>query len=102
MMDVNYFGALYATKAVLDNMKIAKAGSIAFLSSQGGCVGFIGMACYSPTKYALRGLAESLQSEVSQLLILSLHVVHWRGFCAVERNNGNFWNFLLSLLSVWS
>lgn len=63
-MDVNYFGGLYATKAVLNNMKLAKAGTIAFLSSQGGQVGFIGMTAYSPTKYAVRGLAESLRNEV--------------------------------------
>ena len=65
MMNVNYFGAVYATKAVLDNMKKAKSGSIVFLSSQGGQVGFIGMTGYSPTKYALRGFAESLKNEVS-------------------------------------
>ncbi|XP_067928533.1 3-dehydrosphinganine reductase-like [Watersipora subatra] len=64
MMDVNYFGALFTTKAVLDNMKVRKSGSIVFLSSQGAQVGFIGMTCYSPTKYALKGLAECLHNEL--------------------------------------
>lgn len=64
MMNVNYFGAVYATRAVMDNMKLAKSGSVIFLSSQGGQVGFIGMTGYSPTKYALRGFAESLKNEV--------------------------------------
>lgn len=64
MMDVNYYGALYACKAVLENMKVAKSGSIAFLASQGAQVSFIGMSCYSPTKCALKGLAESLKNEV--------------------------------------
>jgi len=45
-------------------MKLAKSGSVIFLSSQGGQVGFIGMTGYSPTKYALRGFAESLKNEL--------------------------------------
>lgn len=63
-MDVNYFGSVYASKAVMDNMKRDKSGTIAFVSSQGGQVGFIGMSGYSPTKYAVLGLAECLHSEV--------------------------------------
>lgn len=65
MMDVNYFGALFATKAVMDNMKLSRSGTIVYLASQGAQVSFIGMSCYSPTKYALKGLAESLHNEVS-------------------------------------
>jgi len=64
LMDVNYFGALYATKAVLEQMKFFKSGTITFISSQGGQTGFIGMSAYSPTKFALKGLAECLRSEV--------------------------------------
>ncbi|KAF6031509.1 KDSR [Bugula neritina] len=64
LMDVNYFGALYATKAVLEQMKFFKSGTITFISSQGGQTGFIGMSAYSPTKFALKGLAECLRSEL--------------------------------------
>lgn len=65
LMDVNYFGSVYASKAVMDNMKRERSGTIAFISSQGGQVGFIGMSAYSPSKYAVIGLAECLRSEVS-------------------------------------
>ena len=38
--------------------------SICLLSSQGGCIGLIGYTAYSTSKFALRGLAESLQMEL--------------------------------------
>lgn len=40
-------------------------GRIMFVSSQAGQIGLFGYTAYSPSKFALRGLAESLQMEVS-------------------------------------
>ena len=65
-MDVNYFGSVCATKAVLEGMKKQNCGRIVFISSQAGQLGIYGFTAYSASKYALRGLAESLQMEVNR------------------------------------
>jgi len=69
LMDINYFGAVYCTKAVLGGMKQRKRGRIVFLSSQAGQTGVYGYTAYSASKFALRGLAETLQMEVKHLNI---------------------------------
>ena len=63
-MRVNYFGSLYCVKAVLPAMKTAKQGNITFISSGAGLIGLYGYSAYSPSKFALRGLAESLRGEL--------------------------------------
>ena len=64
MMDANYIGSVYATRAVISDMKKHNTGRIVFTSSQAGQIGVFGYTAYSSTKFALRGLAESLQMEV--------------------------------------
>lgn len=64
MMDVNYFGSIFATRAVIPEMKVRRHGRVVFVSSQAGQVGLYGFTAYSATKFALRGLAEALQMEV--------------------------------------
>lgn len=63
-MAVNYFGSLYAIKAVLPNMIAARRGQIILISSGAGLIGLYGYTAYSPSKFALRGLAESLRGEL--------------------------------------
>ena len=63
-MRVNYFGSLYAIKAVLPAMQAAKKGHIVLISSGAGLIGLYGYSAYSPSKFALRGLAESLRGEL--------------------------------------
>lgn len=63
-MAVNYFGSLYVVRAVLPEMLERKQGRIVLISSGAGLVGIFGYAPYSPTKFALRGLAESLRAEL--------------------------------------
>ena len=65
MIDVNYLGSVYATRAVVPGMKRRNGGRIIFVSSQAGQVGLYGFSAYSASKFALRGLAESLQMEVN-------------------------------------
>lgn len=65
LMEVNYLGSVYATRAVITTMKERRMGRIMFVSSQAGQIGLFGYTAYSPSKFALRGLAESLQMEVS-------------------------------------
>ena len=63
-MELNYFGALYIVKACLPSMIAAKGGSVCFVSSAMALLGFAGYSMYAPTKYALRGLADSLRNEL--------------------------------------
>jgi 3-dehydrosphinganine reductase len=63
-MAVNYFGTLYALKAVVPGMKQRRRGAVVIISSGAGLVGLFGYTAYSPSKFALRGLAESLRSEL--------------------------------------
>ncbi|MET0261327.1 MAG: SDR family oxidoreductase [Rariglobus sp.] len=63
-MAVNYFGTLYAIKAVTPGMRQRGRGAIVLVSSGAGLVGLFGYTPYSPTKFALRGLAESLRGEL--------------------------------------
>lgn len=66
-MEVNYLGSVYPTRAVITTMKERRMGRIMFVSSQAGQIGLFGYTAYSPSKFALRGLAESLQMEVCVL-----------------------------------
>ncbi|HHP7230646.1 MAG TPA: SDR family oxidoreductase [Xenococcaceae cyanobacterium] len=63
-MAVNYFGTLYPIKAVLPAMETAAKGHIVLIASGAGLIGLYGYSAYSPTKFALRGLAESLRGEL--------------------------------------
>ena len=65
MMDVNYLGSVYVTRAVIPSMKARRSGRVVFISSQAGQLGLFGYTGYSASKFALRGLAEALQMEVS-------------------------------------
>jgi len=70
-MDVNYFGSIFTVRAVIPEMKTRRQGRIVFLSSQAGQVGLFGYTGYSAAKFALRGLAEALQMEVSHSICQS-------------------------------
>lgn len=63
-MDVNYFGTLHAVKAVTPAMVARRSGHVVIISSGAGLVGLFGYTAYSPSKFALRGLAESLRAEL--------------------------------------
>jgi 3-dehydrosphinganine reductase len=72
LVDINYLGSAYATRAFLPHM-ISKGTTdhphpraIVFTSSQAGQLGVYGYTAYSASKYALRGLAEALQMEVAR------------------------------------
>ena len=63
-MMVNYFGSLYSIKAVLPTMETNGRGNIVLISSGAGLIGIYGYSAYCPSKFALRGLAESLRGEL--------------------------------------
>ncbi len=66
-MAINYFGSLYTIRAVLPLMEQQQRGQIVLISSGAGLIGIYGYTAYSPTKFALKGLAESLRSELKPL-----------------------------------
>lgn len=65
MMNINYFGSVYMTRAALPHMKSRRKGKIIFVSSLSGLVGFYGLTAYSASKFALTGMAQALQMEVA-------------------------------------
>jgi 3-oxoacyl-[acyl-carrier protein] reductase len=65
LMQVNYFGALYATKAVLPGMVSRQRGHIVNVSSIVGRIGTPFEAGYSASKFAMTGLSEALAIEIA-------------------------------------
>jgi len=63
-MEVNYFGTLYVIRAALPSMLAHKKGRIVLISSGAALMGIFGYASYGPSKFAVRGLAETLRSEL--------------------------------------
>lgn len=63
LMDVNYFATFFPTRYVLAKMKAAKEGIIVITASQAALVGIYGYGAYAASKFALRGLAESIAME---------------------------------------
>lgn len=70
-MRVNYFGTLWSVRAVAPSMVARGRGSIVMISSFAGHVGIFGYGAYVPSKWAVRGLAEALRTE---LVHESVHV----------------------------
>jgi len=65
LMDINYFGTVNATRALLPSMlNASRGGSVVLVSSQAGMLGLYGYSAYSASKFALRGLAEALAMEL--------------------------------------
>jgi short-subunit dehydrogenase len=64
LFDVNLFGVILATNAVLPVMRDQKAGGIINISSVLGLIPAPFAALYSSTKHALEGYSESLDHEV--------------------------------------
>ncbi len=63
-MAVDYFGTLYAVRAVVPAMIERRGGHLLLVSSAAGLVGVYGYSAYAPAKYAVRGLAETLRAEL--------------------------------------
>ncbi|MDF2090998.1 SDR family oxidoreductase [Knoellia sp. 3-2P3] len=63
-MEIDYFGTLYAVRAVVPAMVEHGRGSVVGISSTAGLVGVFGYSAYSPPKFAVRGLLEVLRVEL--------------------------------------
>ena len=62
--DVNVFGAVAVTKAVLPYMRTRRSGHILNITSMGGFITMPGIAYYCGSKFALEGISEVLGKEV--------------------------------------
>lgn len=62
--DVNVFGLLHVTRAVLPAMRRRHAGLIVNVSSVVGRVSFPGTGVYSASKHAVEALSDALRAEV--------------------------------------
>jgi short-subunit dehydrogenase len=63
MMEINYFGAVILSKAVLPLMRKQNSGNILAVSSVMGKMGFPGRSTYSASKHALYGYFETMRIE---------------------------------------
>lgn len=71
VMDINFYGVLYATKACLPEI-LKNHGSVIGISSIAGYRGLPGRTGYSASKFALNGFLEVLRTE---LLYKNVHVL---------------------------
>lgn len=71
VMDINFYGALYATQACLPEI-IKNKGSVIGISSIAGFRGLPGRVGYSASKFALNGFLEVLRTE---MLYRQVHVL---------------------------
>ncbi|WP_462264760.1 SDR family oxidoreductase [Mucilaginibacter sp.] len=62
--DINVFGLLNVTRAILPHMRAASSGHIFNLSSVFGLIAGAGWGIYCATKFAVEGLSEALAQEV--------------------------------------
>lgn len=64
MMQVNYFGTVYFTKALLPQMVKRNRGWLVFVSSVSGRIASPEKTVYAATKFAMTGFAEALSLEM--------------------------------------
>jgi len=62
--NVNVFGAVAMTKAVLPSMRMRRTGHIINITSMAGLMGLPGVSYYCGSKFALEGISEALEKEV--------------------------------------
>lgn len=75
VMEVNYYGALHLSRAVLPYMKSKGCGKIIFTSSGVGVMGFLNISPYASSKGAIESLAKCLNIEC-QSYGVSVHIFH--------------------------
>lgn len=69
-MRLNFLGSVFPTKVVVSNAikrqreDPALEHKVVFVASQAGLMSMVGYSSYSPSKFAVRGLAESLRNEL--------------------------------------
>jgi short-subunit dehydrogenase len=75
IFNVNFFGAVRLTRAVLPQMRARRSGYVVNFSSISGSVGNASSSYYSATKFALEAISESLAEEGKALGINVMIIV---------------------------
>ena len=69
MMDVNFYGTVHVTKALLPDLIVRRSGYIVNISSLAAVMGVFGYSAYGASKFAVRGFSDSLRAEMKQYQI---------------------------------
>ena len=67
LMDVNFWGVVYGTKAFLPHLKASGDGHVINVSSVFGLAGIPSQSAYNSAKFAVRGFTESLRQELDMM-----------------------------------
>jgi NAD(P)-dependent dehydrogenase (short-subunit alcohol dehydrogenase family) len=74
LFDVNVFGLINVTRAVLPHMRAAGGGKLVHIGSRSGFEGEPGVSAYSASKFAVAGISEALSVEMAPFGIQSMLV----------------------------
>lgn len=74
LFDVNVFGLISTTRAVLPLMRAAGTGTLVHIGSRSGFEGEPGVSMYSASKFAVAGISEALAAELAPFGIRSVVV----------------------------
>ena len=66
VMETNFFGPMFLSRAVLPQMRSQGGGCIIMISSLSGLAGLAGDVAYTASKFALEGATEALRHEVDR------------------------------------
>lgn len=75
LFDVNFFGYFYGCKAVLPLLRRQRSGAIVNINSTAGLEGKPGLSAYVASKFAVKGLTQSLREELKDTSI-SVYGIH--------------------------
>ena len=64
LMNINFWGVVYGTKAFLPHLKTSGEGHIVNVSSAFGLISFPSQSAYNAAKFAVRGFTDSLRMEL--------------------------------------
>lgn len=67
VMEVNFYGPVKLTQAVLPIMRVQQSGHIVQISSHAGVKAFAGFGIYNASKFALEGISEALAQEIEPM-----------------------------------
>jgi short-subunit dehydrogenase len=67
LMNINFWGVVYGTKAFLPHLKASGEGHVINISSVYGLAGIPSQSAYNSAKFAVRGFTESLRQELDMM-----------------------------------
>ncbi|OZG73897.1 acetoin dehydrogenase [Hahella sp. CCB-MM4] len=89
VMDINFWGVVHGTQAVLPGMLSRDSGMIVNISSLFGLIGVPTQSAYNASKFAVRGFTESLRCELAETNVKTL-CVHPGGIKTNIARNSRF------------